>query len=95
MDIPTTLVLLLVGGAILGWVTSPRTGQGLEAFGLGFIGYRSYGWPKGVQEEDTVHFSFTQPPSADTSADLRPFDPDAGPELIELDHAEAETTRLR
>jgi hypothetical protein len=58
MDIPGLLVLLIVGAGILAWVTSPRTAQALESFGLGFIGYRSYGWPRGVQEEDEVHFSF-------------------------------------
>ena len=95
MDIPSTLILIIVGAAIVGWVTSPRTGQALEAFGLGFIGYRGAGWPKGVQEEEPVHFSFTERPSTDAADDLGPMDPDAGPEIIELEHAVTETTRLR
>ena len=44
MDIATTIVVLLVGAALVGVVDEPRaTGRALEAFGLGFIGYRSYG----------------------------------------------------
>jgi hypothetical protein len=57
MDPSTTLVILLVAAALIGWLAGARDGRGLEAFGLGFIGYRSYGWPRGVQEEDSVHFS--------------------------------------
>ena len=57
MDLSTMLVILLVGAALIGWLAGARDGRGLEAFGLGFIGYRSYGWPRGVQEEDSVHFA--------------------------------------
>lgn len=57
MDLSTTLVILLVGAALIGWLLGARDGRGLEAFGLGFIGYRSYGWPRGIQEEDSVHFT--------------------------------------
>jgi hypothetical protein len=79
MDIPSTLVLLVVGAGILAWVTSPRTAQALEAFGLGFIGYRGPGWPKGVQEEEPIHFAFHEPRDPDA-----PAGPDELPEIIEL-----------
>jgi hypothetical protein len=79
MDIPSTLVLLVVGAGILAWVTSPRTAQALEAFGLGFIGYRGPGWPRGVQEEEPVHFAFHAPKDPDA-----PAGPDELPEIIEL-----------
>ena len=58
MDIASALILLLVGACIVAWVRSPTTGRALEAFGLGFIGFRSAGWPKGVQEEEPVHYAF-------------------------------------
>jgi hypothetical protein len=79
MDIPSTLVLLLVGASILAWVTSPRTGHALEQFGLGFVGFRSAGWPHGVQEEEPVHFAFHEPRDPDA-----PAGPDELPEIIEL-----------
>ena len=68
MDLPTTLVLLLVAAALVGWVVGACDGKALEAFGSGFIGYRSYGWPRGVQEEEPIHFSFREPqdPADDT-----------------------------
>jgi len=78
MDLQTTLVMLLVGAAIIGWLAVARDGRGLEAFGLGFIGYRSYGWPRGVQEEDTVHFTvgaWHDHPSADADDGAASADP--------------------
>jgi hypothetical protein len=61
MDIPATLVLIIVAAALVAWMTNPRTGQALDAWASGFIGYRSYGWPHGVQEDDEVHFIFREP----------------------------------
>ena len=92
MDIPATLVLIIVGAALAAWMTNPRTGQALDAWASGFIGYRSYGWPRGVQEEEPVHFSFSEPrdPGAD---DVGPADADGGPEIIELS-APIDTVRL-
>jgi hypothetical protein len=86
MDLATTIVVLLVGAALVGWLAAARDGRALEAFGLGFLGYRSYGWPRGVQEEDTIHFDFTEHPRGDASG---PSTPDIGPEaeLIELNRA--------
>ena len=57
MDLLTTIVVLLIGVAIVGWLAAARDGRALDVFGSGFIGYRSYGWPRGVQEEDQVHFT--------------------------------------
>jgi hypothetical protein len=64
---------------IVAWMTNPRTGPALDAWASGFIGYRSYGWPRGVQEEEPVHFSFRDPD--DPVAD----DPHAEAEVIELE----------
>jgi hypothetical protein len=87
MDIPATLVLIIVGAALVAWITNPRTGPALDAWASGFIGYRSYGWPRGVQEEEPVHFSFRDP--SDPVAD----DPQAEAEVIELE-SPVETIRL-
>lgn len=92
MDLPTTLVMLLVGAALIGWLAGARDGRGLEAFGFGFIGYRSYGWPRGVQEEDTVHFTVAawhEHPAHDDDVGGST----AGPELIEIEDT-TETVRL-
>jgi hypothetical protein len=83
MDLPSTLVMILVGAAVLGWLAVARNGRALDAFGLGFIGYRSYGWPRGVQEEEPVHFSFDAGDAAGPDDGLAGFD--AEPELVELD----------
>jgi hypothetical protein len=85
MDLSTTLVILLVGAAIIGWLAGARDGRGLEAFGLGFIGYRSYGWPRGVQEEDSVHFTVAAWHDRPTADDDAGGGPAAGPELFEID----------
>lgn len=92
MDIPATLVLIIVAVALAAWVTSPRTGPALDAWASGFIGYRSYGWPRGVQEEEPVHFSFREPgdPEEDEGG---PQDLGGEPEVIELD-ARPDTVRL-
>jgi hypothetical protein len=87
MDLPTTLVLLLVAAALVGWVVGACDGKALEAFGSGFIGYRSYGWPRGVQEEEPIHFSFREPSDPADDTDL------AEAEVIELERP-IETIRL-
>ena len=84
MDLQTTLVILLVGAALIGWLAGARDGRGLDAFGFGFIGYRSYGWPRGVQEEDSVHFAvgaWHDPPSAVDEGGR----PNPEPELFEIE----------
>jgi hypothetical protein len=93
MDIPATLVLIIVAAALVAWMTNPRTGPALDAWASGFIGYRSYGWPRGVQEEEPVHFSFREPrdPAAPDSAGA-----DLGDdlEIVELDGSPKEAIRL-
>ena len=79
MDIPSALILLLAAVSLAAWVRSPKTAQALEAFGLGFIGYRGAGWPKGVQEEEPVHYAFREPGDPDA-----PARPDEQPEIIDL-----------
>ena len=59
MDIFASLVVVLVGVAILGWIASPTTARGMDTFGAGFVPYRSAGWPRGVQEEEPVHWSWS------------------------------------
>ena len=83
MDLLTTVVVLLIAAALVGWVVAAIDGRHLEAFGWGFVGYRSYGWPRGVQEEDAVHFApaaWHERPSMDDDATAS-----GDPELIELD----------
>ena len=87
MDLPTILVLLLVAAGLVGWVVGACDGKALEAFGSGFIGYRSYGWPRGVQEDDEIHFSFREPQDPAEEA------PQAEAELIELE-SPVETIQL-
>lgn len=94
MDLPSTLVLILVGAAILGWVTSPRTGQALEAWAMGFIGYRGAGWPRGVQEEEPVHFDFSERPGLGAQED-GPLDAGRGPEIVDLPSAPDSDIRIQ
>ena len=93
MDLLTSVVVLLITVALIGWVAAAIDGRPLEAFGSGFVGYRSYGWPHGVQEEDAIHF-------APTAWHERPSIDDGGsgalsdPELIELDDAASPSVTL-
>ena len=84
MDIPATLVLIIVAAALVAWMTNPRTGPALDAWASGFIGYRSYGWPRGVQEDDEVHFSFREPGDPALSAEVA-SDVVGEAEIVELD----------
>ena len=83
MDIPATLVMIIVGAALVAWMTNPHTGQALDAWASGFIGYRSAGWPHGVQEDEPVHFTFSEPRDAD---EPDPGRLDAEAEIVELDN---------
>ena len=87
MDIPATLVMIIVGAALVAWMTNPGTGQALDAWASGFIGYRSAGWPHGVQEDEPVHFTFSAPSDPDADS------PQAETEVIELE-SPVETIRL-
>ena len=84
MDLLTTIVVLLIAAALIGWVAAAIDGRPLEAFGAGFVGYRPHGWPHGVQEEDSVRFApaaWHEHPSVEDEA--RPSS--TGPVLVELD----------
>jgi hypothetical protein len=83
MDLPTAIVVLLIAVAVIGWLVAARDGRALDAFGSGFIGYRSYGWPRGVQEEDQVHFTVAAIHAHPTAEDDRDG-PMSQPEMIEL-----------
>ena len=82
MDIFAAVVFCILGAALVVYVVSPTTARGLDTFGSGFVPYRSAGWPHGVQEEEPVHYSLSEPrgPGA--------MDGDPGshadPELVEI-----------
>jgi hypothetical protein len=94
MDLLTTVIVLLIAVALVGWVAAAIDGRPLEAFGSGFIGYRSYGWPRGVQEEDGVRFSPAAWHDRPSPGDDDPGGPLVAPELIELGGSAPETIRL-
>jgi hypothetical protein len=92
MDLLTTVVVLLIGVIIAGWLAAARDGRAFDIFGSGFIGYRSYGWPHGVQEEQEIRFSFTRdddglsdvPGSNDIEPDIEVIELDRSPESVIL-----------
>lgn len=96
MDLLTPVVVLLIVVALGGWVAAAIDGRPLEAFGAGFVGYRPHGWPHGVQEEDSIHFTVDAIHERPTDDD-DPGWPTSDPELIELvDTSEAiKLERLR
>jgi hypothetical protein len=61
MELLTGLVLILVGAAMVKLVVSPGTERAIEVFAAGFVGYRdpSALWPRGVQEEEPVAWSWS------------------------------------
>jgi hypothetical protein len=98
MDVASTLVMVIVAVGIFAWMSSPKTGQAIDNWASGFIGYRHYGWPRGVQEEDSVHFSFVErrDPVALEDDGAGPVGPDAEPEIVELETgAVVDVTRVR
>lgn len=62
MDIGTLVIVLLVAATMVSLVVSPGTPRVLDLFGAGFLPYRdgSAGWPRGVQEEEPVAWSWTK-----------------------------------
>ena len=82
MDIFAAVVFIVLGAALVVFVVSPTTAHGLDTFGAGFVPYRSAGWPQGVQEEDSVAWSWSPPRPPDATDG----DPGAAldPELIEI-----------
>jgi hypothetical protein len=61
MDLLTGLILFVAGGLMVKLVVSPGTERAIETFAAGFVPYRdpSAGWPRGVQEEDPVAWSWS------------------------------------
>lgn len=84
MDIFASLVVVLVGVAILGWIASSTTARGMDTFGAGFVPYRSAGWPHGVQEEDPVPWSWSSAREPAEPVRGSDSDPDGGAEIIEI-----------
>jgi hypothetical protein len=85
MDIGTLLVVLLAAAAMVSLVVSRGTPRVLDLFGAGFLPYRdgSAGWPRGVQEEEPVAWSW----SARDKPDPPDFGSDDGltaPELLDI-----------
>ena len=87
MDIFAAVVFIVLGAALVVFVVSPTTARGLDTFGAGFVPYRSAGWPQGVQEEDSVAWSWSAPSPPYTTDG----DPGAGldAELVEISGPEA------
>jgi hypothetical protein len=67
MDIFAAVVFCILGAALVVYVVSPTTARGLDTFGAGFVPYRGAGWPHGVQEEEPVHFSLSEPRGPDAT----------------------------
>ena len=83
MDTVASLVVVLVGVAILGWIASPTTARGMDTFGAGFVPYRSAGWPQGVQEEDPVPWSWSSAREQAAAVDGSGIGID-GPQIVEI-----------
>jgi hypothetical protein len=88
MDIFAVVVFLLLGSALIVFVVSPTTARGLDTFGAGFVPYRSPGWPRGVQEEEPVHWSWSAPRTPDV-IDGGGSGTGLEPELVEISGADA------
>jgi hypothetical protein len=67
MDIFAAVVFCILGATLVVYVVSPTTARGLDTFGAGFVPYRGAGWPHGVQEEEPVHFSLSEPRGPDAT----------------------------
>ena len=61
MDLLTGLFLFVIGAALVKLVVSPGTERAIETFAAGFVAYRdpSAGWPRGVQEEEPVAWTWS------------------------------------
>ena len=65
MDIVFGFAAVLMGLGIFRFVTSPTTSRGLDVFGSGFLPYRAdKSWPRGVQEEEPVPWTWSRPDRA-------------------------------
>jgi hypothetical protein len=92
MDILSGLVFVLAGFAIVGWVVSPRTARSLDLFAAGFLPYRSAGWPRGVQEEDPVPWSWSSPAKPDGPKEAPESGLERTAEIVEISRADAPGT---
>jgi hypothetical protein len=79
MDIIAGLVLISLVAVFAALIVSPRTAQSLDTFAAGFLPYRNAGWPRGVQEEEPVPWSWSAPRGPDaTDVGLD------GPQVVEI-----------
>lgn len=83
MDISAGLVVIGLGAAFAALVLITRTGSRLDSFASGFLPYGSAGWPRGVQEEEPVRWSWSRPggpsPTEGSRSGTR-----TDPEVVEL-----------
>ena len=91
MDIFAVVVFILMGIAMIAFVVSPTTARGLDTFGAGFVPYRGPGWPRGVQEEEPVRWSWSVPRGPDATD--RGSGAGVDPELVEISGREAPATQ--
>jgi hypothetical protein len=84
MDIIAGLVLISLVAVFAALVVSPRTAQSLDTFAAGFLPYRGAGWPRGVQEEDPVPWSWSTPRGPD-DAEVGI----GGPKVVDIDGLDA------
>jgi hypothetical protein len=82
MDLIAAAVFIILGAALVAYVASPTTARGLDTFGAGFVPYRSAGWPQGVQEEEPVHWSWSEPREPDATRGDRDTSPDS--QIVEI-----------
>lgn len=88
MDIFAGLVLISLVAAFAALVVSPRTARSLDTFAAGFLPYRSAGWPRGVQEEEPVRWSWSPPRGPDPADEGSSIGLD-GPEIVEISGPDA------
>jgi len=66
MELLAGLAAILAVIGLFRFLASPQTGRGLDLFASGFLPYRArLEWPRGVQEEDPVPWSWTGPRKPD------------------------------
>jgi len=66
MELLAGLAALLLIVGTFRFLASPQMGRGMDLFASGFLPYRAkLEWPRGVQEEDPVPWSWTSPRKPD------------------------------
>jgi hypothetical protein len=96
MDFLTVLVVMLAAVAMVSLVVSPGTPRVLDVFAAGFLPYRdrSAGWPRGVQEEEPVPWSWTQGERLDPPPDNGSNDGLAAAEVFDISGESVTATRV-